>query len=63
MPDKDGLQRKIAQDIATVQKICDLIGGLTLEDKELVCFIVAEDIEQMQERRINGNKSNSQTKG
>lgn len=50
---------KIAQDIAAVQKICNLIGGLSLDDKELVCFITAEDVEQMKIRRKeNEHKSN-----
>lgn len=59
MRNQNELPRKIAQDIAAVQKICDLIGGLSLDDKELVCFITAEDVEQMKIRRKeNEHKSN-----
>ena len=61
MRDKENLPRKIAQDIDAVRRVCDLIGELSQDDKELVCWITAEDVEQMKRRKSNGNESNSQT--
>ena len=41
---------KIAEDIAQIRKICDLIGDLSYEDKRLVCWITAADCVQLEEK-------------
>ena len=46
------MQGKIAEDIAQIRKICDLIGGLSYEDKRLVCWITAADCVQLEDKEI-----------
>ena len=43
---------KIAEDIEQIRKICDLIGGLSYEDKRLVCWITAADCAQLEDTEI-----------
>ena len=49
------MPHKIALDIEAVRRVCDLIGGLTYEDKRLVCWITAADCVQMEEKKIENN--------
>ena len=46
---------KIALDIEAVRRVCDLIGGLSYEDKRLVCWITAADCVQLEEKEIERN--------
>ena len=50
MRTKGEMPGKIAEDIEQVRKICGLIGGLSYEDKRLVCWITAADCVQLEEK-------------
>lgn len=47
---KDEMPKRLAEDIEQIRKICDLIGGLSYEDKRLVCWITAADCVQLEEK-------------
>ena len=43
---------KIADDIEAVTRACRIIGGLSYEDKRLVCWITAADCVQLEDKEI-----------
>lgn len=51
---------KITDDPQRLKAACDLIGGMTKDDKELVAWIAAADVLQMEELNRE-DKSNKET--
>ena len=50
MRSENEMPGKIADDLAAVTQACRIIGGLSYEDKRLVCWITAADCVQLEEK-------------